>query len=153
MYQSSSSTDTTLYYVISGVTESVSRTYYVSLENTATDDEDADILKDSLILINIPPGFTNIANNTSSSQLDPQSFKIFNDNSTQIPVKLTSKMESNTKWYYSFDATAPDVDNTTLYVFHIFGYGKVISTISPPNEFDFGPVAQTVVQVCDTGGC
>ena len=36
VYQSSSSTDTTRHYVISGVTESVSRTYYVSLENSAT---------------------------------------------------------------------------------------------------------------------
>ena len=60
-------------------------------------------------------------------------------------------MDEDKKWYYSFDATAPDVDNTTLYVFHIFGYGKVID--DDTDEYDFGPVAQTVVQVCDTGGC
>ena len=60
-------------------------------------------------------------------------------------------MPKDTKWYYSFTATAPDVDNTTLYVFHIFGHGKV--TDKNGLELEFGPVAETVVQVCPTSGC
>ena len=152
VYQSSSSTDTTRHYVISGVTESVSRTYYVSLENSATKAGDSsEILTNSVLVINVPAGFTNILNGTSSSQLDPQSFKIFNDGSTQIPVKLNTDMPLDTKWYYSFTATAPDVDNTTLYVFHILGHGKATKKTGP--DIEFGPVAQTVVQVCQSSGC
>jgi len=151
VYQSPDSTETTPFYVVSGVTENVSRTYYVSVENTATNDNGAEIMANSIILINIPPGFTNITNGTSSSQLDPQSFKGFNDGSTQIPVKLNAAVGPSTKYYYSFSATAPDVDSTTLYVFHILGYGKVID--DDTDELEFGPVAQTVVQVCPSSGC
>ena len=151
VYQSPDSTDTTPLYVISGVTEGLSRTYYVSVENTATKNDGSRILAGSFILINVPAGFTNIASGTSSPELDPQSFKIFNDGSTQIPVKLNTDMDESTKHYYSFTATAPDVENTTLYVFHILGYGKVID--DDIDEIEFGPVAETVVQVCPTSGC
>jgi len=152
VYQSSSSTDTTRHYVISGVTESVSRTYYVSLENSATKAGDSsEILTNSVLVINVPPGFTNIASVASSPELDPQTFKIFNDGSTQIPVKLNTDMPKDTRWYYSFTATAPDVDNTTLYVFHILGHGK--ATDKNGDKLEFGPVAETIVQVCPTSGC
>ena len=65
VFQSLNSTGLTPFYVIPGVTESVSKTFYVSVSNTATDNNGAGIMANSYVLINVPPGFTNIANNTS----------------------------------------------------------------------------------------
>ena len=127
-------------------------TFNATIANTGVEQSGSEqtINTNSFLLINIPPGWTNIDNSTSgtSSGLLPGTFIEFADGSFQIPVNVTSAIFSGNTRTYTFDATAPSVTATALYTFTLVANGTASN--KDGNVVVLGPIAEIGVQVCPT---
>ncbi len=149
VYQSSSGAGLDQKYVIPGLISNTANTYYITIENVGKEV----IESNSHMLINIPPGFSNIQNGTSSPNFSPQTMLTFDDGSHQIPVRLDTNLVEDEKRTYSFSAISPDIDETRMYLFGIFANGVATKSGGGGEKAIVGPVAETVVQVCPSSGC
>lgn len=108
---------------------------------------DTAISSGSFMLINVPPGLRDLENHTAESGLAVQRFKEFDDGSVQIPVRLSSNLGSGVQRTYAFNATVPTISVPAFYVFTIVANGTTTGGTL------LGPLSETVLQVCPTGGC
>lgn len=150
VYQSSTSAGSDQRYAIRGILKGTTHNYNVTIHNTG----DREILASPIprLLIYIPPGFKNLNNVTEPTGMDAERFVTLDDGTVQIPVKLTTALLTNTKRTYVFTATAPDITDTTMYLFNILATGTAEDAAA--NEVVIiGPFAETIVQVCPTSAC
>ena len=105
----------------------------------------------SRLIINIPKDWTLDTGSINGFGDFTTSWQIFSDSSSQIIGTLnapldgsgTVGLEGNT---IQFQATAPTVTNTQMYVMYVLADGKVSNGI-PAQDFGIGPLAEVVLQV------
>ncbi len=107
----------------------------------------------SRLIINIPKDWTYVGINSYVGFNNFPSEQIYPDGSTQIIGTLTSDLSGSAgvARTIQFTAIAPDVTSTKMYVMYILADGTATGESS--NNYTIGPLAETVLQVCDTSGC
>ena len=98
------------------------------------------------LLINIPPGWTDITHGTvdvAANGLIPRTNLKFADGSTQIPVELETNMgREEGGRTFTFTADAPAVSTVALYILTLTAEGTATGSVI------IGPLSESVLQVC-----
>ncbi|KAF6244992.1 hypothetical protein [Nitrosopumilus sp. b2] len=134
-------------YLVKGILSNSTKTYNVTIANTGQEQ----INSDSFLLLTVPPVFANLVNTTIPTGLEPQQKIIFDDGSQQIPLKLTLPLTSGLSRTYAFTATAPTVEETTMYLFTLTATGSATDAVGGTHII--GSVGQTIVQICPDPTC
>jgi len=111
------------------------------------------IFADSRLIINVPQEWA-VPVVQSSTGFDAVIVETFPDNSYQIRGNLTSNLDGTggIARTIQFTTVAPVVQDPKMYIFHILADGTADGKAGPP-QFNIGPLAETVLQVCPSGGC
>ena len=147
VYQSDDNLGQTKKYFLSGVQELSTQSFSIIISNSGSES----INIGSYMIINVPSGFSDITSGTYTNRLALESITSLPDDSSQIKVKVIDEIDGGALEGYSFSAKAPDVTNTTLYLFSIFATGT--ANVSQGAQIPLGAVGETIVQVCPISGC
>jgi len=101
--------------------------------------------EDSRLIINIPKGWSVDEPSISSSYFTIDSFEEFGDTSSQIIGILDNDLTSGGVTI-QFDATAPTVENTQMYVMYLLADGTT-DDFGSGSDFTIGPLQEAVLQV------
>jgi len=136
---------------IRGITEGTSVTFNATIADM-DDDISNKIHQDARLVINIPKDWT-FTGVTSHTGFETPIIQTFPDSSAQIIGKLLADLsgDSGIAKTIQFTATAPNVSFTKMYVMHILADGEADGILG--NDYNIGPLAETVLQVCPTSGC
>ena len=135
-----------------GIIEGTPVTFHATIADMS-DNDDWGIKAGSRLIINIPKEWTfnNIVGVPAGFDPIPPPIT-YPDGSTQILGTLNTSIDEHSEAKtITFIATAPSVSKAKLYVMYILGDGT--ATGDSANDFTVGPIAETVLQVCPSGGC
>ena len=153
--------DTTPSYLIlnAGNGNQTPQNIYVAMENTS---KFGTIDAGSRLVINVPSAFVITDNSLllDGFTLTPGFPRTFDDNSNQLSYTVSAPgidqdpgVSDDNMARVGFTVTPPALENTSVYIFYMYGYGTTTEDGGSPEQTIIGPVAEVAVQVCKTGGC
>ena len=148
VYAKTSSTATSPKYEISDLVSGTTlQKFYFTIANNGSAVVDSSASARPYLLINIPPGIRDVADNPSdtSSGLTPHDLVEFDDGSSQKAIEITSSLGTAEARTYSMTATLPTITVPAHYIFTLTANGTSASSL-------LGPQAEIDVQVCPPTG-